>query len=86
MGHTCGEPHELELTMHVLTDSLPLLFIMQAKFGAEHVAMLRTKHVDGELLLQLESEELKDDLGMTSSLDRKRFMMEINRLRKSADR
>lgn len=51
------------------------------KLGAEDVAMLRAKQVDGELLLQLKSTELEEDLNMTSSLDRKRFLIEVDRLR-----
>lgn len=41
--------------------------------------------VDGDLLLLLTDEELKNDIFMTSSLLRKRFMRELEGLKIAAD-
>ena len=41
--------------------------------------------VDGDLLLQLDEKNLKEDLSMTNGIHRKRFLRELNGLRKAAD-
>ena len=41
--------------------------------------------VDGDLLLQLDEKNLKEDLNMTNGIHRKRFLRELTGLRKAAD-
>ena len=41
--------------------------------------------VDGDLLLQLDEHNLRDDLRMKNGIHRKRFMRELNSLKKMAD-
>ncbi len=41
--------------------------------------------VDGDLLLQMEDKNLRDDLQMTNGIQRKRFLRELNALKRSAD-
>jgi len=41
--------------------------------------------VDGDMLLQLTEQEIKDDIGLTNGILRKRFMRDLKELKKSAD-
>lgn len=41
--------------------------------------------VDGDLLLQLTEENLRDDIGLTNGIKRKRFTRELQKLKKMAD-
>merc|ERR1711915_101945 len=41
--------------------------------------------VDGDILLLLKDKDIKEDLGMTNGIMRKRFMRELKNLRKSSD-
>ncbi|XP_038614876.1 NAD(+) hydrolase SARM1 [Tachyglossus aculeatus] len=45
----------------------------------------RDQQVDGDLLLRLTEEELRDDLGMTSGITRKRFFRELTELKTFAN-
>lgn len=47
----------------------------------QYAAAFGEQMVDGDLLLLLSDEELKADLGMRSSLLRKRFMRELEGLK-----
>ena len=50
--------------------------------GLGHVAPAFARcHVDGALLLRLDDEDLADDLGVASRLERKRILLELERLR-----
>eukprot|EP00741_Cyanophora_paradoxa_P006878 tig00001049_g6653.t1 len=66
--------------------SVCFCFCLRSRFGmepTEHGAF--EQHcVNGKLLLELSDAELRDDLGITSSLKRKRLLMEISHLSKSA--
>ncbi len=55
------------------------------KFSAETVDAVRAMEVDGDLLLQLDEHNLKEDLHMTNGINRKRFIRELNNLKKTAD-
>lgn len=41
--------------------------------------------VDGDMLLQLNDQDIKDDIGITNGILRKRFMRELHNLKKNAD-
>ena len=41
--------------------------------------------MDGDLLLMLSDKDCRDDLGMSNGLLRKRFLRELQGLRKAAD-
>ena len=41
--------------------------------------------VDGDMLLQLTDTEIKDDIGITNGILRKRFIRELRELKKTAD-
>jgi len=41
--------------------------------------------VDGDMLLQLTEQEIRDDIGLTNGILRKRFMRELRELKKNAD-
>ncbi len=60
-------------------------WVKSCGFPAEVVEAFASICVDGDLLLQLEEENLRDDLGITNGILRKRFLRELNVLKKSAD-
>ena len=60
-------------------------WVNSLKFPASNVALFRDAQVDGDILLQITEKNLKDDLSMTNGIHRKRFMRELNNLRKQAD-
>ena len=49
------------------------------------VEAFKDSEVDGDLLLQLDENNLKNDLGILNGILRKRFTRELNNLKKSAD-
>lgn len=51
----------------------------------EYAAAFRDCGVDGDMLLQLTDEEIKDDIGIHNGILRKRFIRELKELKKNAD-
>ena len=54
-------------------------------FPKETVAAFKETEVDGDLLLLLDERNLKEDLHIKNGIHRKRFLRELNNLKKSAD-
>ena len=52
---------------------------------AEYVSVFEECGVDGDILLLLKDKDIKEDLGMTNGILRKRFLRELKNLRKSSD-
>jgi len=52
---------------------------------AEYVSVFEECGVDGDILLLLKDKDIKEDLGMTNGILRKRFLRELRNLRKSSD-
>ncbi|KAG8234101.1 hypothetical protein J437_LFUL014668 [Ladona fulva] len=52
---------------------------------AEYANNFSESRVDGDLLLQLTEENLKDDIGITNGIRRRRFTRELQNLKKMAD-
>lgn len=82
----------LELNVNFLNFQVPLWtvdevchWVSKLNFSNSIVEKLREAQVDGDLLLQLDEKNLKEDLEMTNGLHRKRFLRELNGLKKSAD-
>merc|ERR1719147_591330 len=51
----------------------------------DYAATFRDCGVDGDMLLQLTDQDIKDDIGITNGILRKRFMRELRDLKKNAD-
>ncbi len=60
-------------------------WVISNGFPASVANSFREVGVDGDLLLQLEDKNLKDDLQMTNGIQRKRFLRELNILKRNAD-
>ncbi|KAJ8983243.1 hypothetical protein NQ317_011652 [Molorchus minor] len=76
---------------HKLSQQVPLWsvedveeWVKQIGFS-EYAANFSESRVDGDLLLQLTEENLKDDIGLTNGIKRKRFTRELQKLKKMAD-
>ena len=52
---------------------------------ADFIEAFKESRVDGDLLLRLSENEMKEDLGITNGIRRKRFIRELNTLKKCAD-
>lgn len=52
---------------------------------SDYAAAFNEVGVDGDLLLQLSDSEIRDDIGITNGILRKRFMRELKNLKKNAD-
>merc|ERR1712223_1826643 len=51
----------------------------------DHLKSFSDLQVDGDLLLELDEQQLKDDIGITNGLLRKRFARELKQLKQKAD-
>eukprot|EP00088_Acartia_fossae_P068751 TRINITY_DN8785_c0_g1_i1.p1 TRINITY_DN8785_c0_g1~~TRINITY_DN8785_c0_g1_i1.p1 ORF type:complete len:385 (+),score=77.15 TRINITY_DN8785_c0_g1_i1:44-1198(+) len=51
----------------------------------EHSAAFADSSVDGDILLALSDADIRDDIGITNGIQRKRFMRELKNLKKNAD-
>ncbi|XP_018577432.1 sterile alpha and TIR motif-containing protein 1 [Anoplophora glabripennis] len=76
---------------HKLSQQVPLWsaedveeWVKQIGF-AEIASSFVESRVDGDLLLQLTEENLRDDIGLTNGIKRKRFTRELQKLKKMAD-
>ena len=72
------------LKLQVLLWSVDQVCAWAAKLGFSPAPFAETR-VDGDLLLQLDEKNLKEDLAMNNGIHRKRFLRELNKLKKSAD-
>jgi hypothetical protein len=80
-----------ETVPHKLSQQVPLWsiedvreWVKQIGFGEYENSFYEAK-VDGDLLLQLTTEHLKEDLGINNGIRRKRFERELQNLKKMAD-
>ncbi|XP_013411302.1 sterile alpha and TIR motif-containing protein 1 isoform X6 [Lingula anatina] len=76
---------------HSLTQQVPLWsvedvrhWVTEIGFG-EYAKTFVQFHVDGDLLLLLSEQNLRDDLGMQNGITRKRFMRELVYLKRTSD-
>ncbi|KAJ8940838.1 hypothetical protein NQ318_005284 [Aromia moschata] len=76
---------------HKLSQQVPLWsaedveeWVKQIGF-LEYAGSFSDSRVDGDLLLQLTEENLRDDIGLTNGIKRKRFTRELQKLKKMAD-
>jgi len=51
----------------------------------DYSSVFRNCGVDGDMLLQLSDQDIKEDIGITNGILRKRFMRELHNLKKNAD-
>ena len=51
----------------------------------DHLKAFADLEVDGDLLLELDEQQLKEDICMSNGILRKRFMRELTQLKKKAD-
>lgn len=76
---------------HKLSQQVPLWSYEDVEewvkqIGFEHKATIFSdSKVDGDLLLQLTEDNLKDDIKLENGIDRKRFTRELQKLKKMAD-
>lgn len=80
-----------EQVPHKLSQQVPLWsvedvqeWVKQIGFG-EYECNFYESRVDGDLLLQLNEENLRDDIGITNGIRRRRFIRELQNLKKMAD-
>ncbi|KAF5298204.1 hypothetical protein FQA39_LY02628 [Lamprigera yunnana] len=76
---------------HKLSQQVPLWstedveeWVKQIGF-TEYTTSFVESRVDGDLLLQISEENLRDDIGLTNGIKRKRFTRELQNLKKMAD-
>ncbi|XP_050500568.1 NAD(+) hydrolase sarm1 isoform X4 [Diabrotica virgifera virgifera] len=76
---------------HKLSQQVPLWsvedveeWVKQIGFPEVAISFVESR-VDGDLLLQLTEENLRDDIGLTNGIKRKRFTRELQQLKKMAD-
>lgn len=80
-----------ETVPHKLSQQVPLWSIEDVREWVKQIGFGEYEHsfydakVDGDLLLQLSEENLKEDLGITNGIRRKRFERELQNLKKMAD-
>ena len=60
-------------------------WVAKCGFPSEVTAAFAEARVDGDLLLQLDEKDLSQDLGLKNGIHRKRFLRELNTLKKTAD-
>lgn len=77
-------PHKLSQQVPLWTPEDVREWVRQIGFG-EYAKPFYDCKVDGDLLLQLQDEELKNDLNMTNGIRRKHFERELLNLKKMAD-
>nr|VZI11821.1 unnamed protein product [Spirometra erinaceieuropaei] len=81
-----GIPIPKCLSMQVCQWSIEDVVCWMSRIGFDNlVDRARNLNIDGDLLLTVTESELRDDLGLSSSLTRRRFMREIVRLKCKSD-
>ncbi|XP_022112643.2 NAD(+) hydrolase sarm1 isoform X2 [Pieris rapae] len=76
---------------HKLSQQVPLWSIEDVKEWVKQIGFIEYANefyeskVDGDLLLQITEENLRDDIGLTNGIKRKRFARELQQLKKMAD-
>jgi len=76
------KPHIMDVPVWTVEDVLS--WVRRNGFSAFAEAF-RDSEVDGDLLLQLDEVNLKNDIGIENGILRKRFSRELNNLKKNAD-
>ncbi|XP_066591277.1 NAD(+) hydrolase sarm1 isoform X2 [Prorops nasuta] len=77
-------PHKLSQQVPLWSTEDVREWVKQIGF-AECAANFVDSRVDGDLLLQLTEENLKEDIGLTNGIRRRRFTRELQNLKKMAD-
>ncbi|XP_074101883.1 sterile alpha and armadillo motif isoform X2 [Cotesia typhae] len=77
-------PHKLSQQVPLWSTDDVKEWVKQIGF-AEYVQNFVDSRVDGDLLLQLTEENLKEDIGLTNGIKRRRFTRELQNLKKIAD-
>lgn len=77
-------PHKLSQQVPLWSTEDVREWVKQIGF-AEYEQNFYDSKVDGDLLLQLNEENLRDDLGVTNGIRRQRFKRELKNLKKMAD-
>ncbi|CAG4910929.1 unnamed protein product [Colias eurytheme] len=76
---------------HKLSQQVPLWSIEDVREWVKQIGFLEyannfyESRVDGDLLLQITEDNLKDDIGLDNGIKRKRFARELQQLKKMAD-
>jgi len=78
------EPHKLSQQVPLWTCEDVCEWVGQIGFE-KYRAAFKDSHVDGDLLLQLDEEMLRFDLGLENGILRRRFMRELGNLKRIAD-
>ncbi|CAG0888489.1 unnamed protein product [Cyprideis torosa] len=77
-------PHKLSQQVPLWTSEDVCEWIKQIGFGTYTERFLKSR-VDGDLLLQITEDDLKDDIKIDNGILRRRFMRELDQLKKVAD-
>ncbi|GBN10412.1 Sterile alpha and TIR motif-containing protein 1 [Araneus ventricosus] len=77
-------PHKLSQQVPLWTEIDVKEWVKQIGFDAYTTEFLSSR-VDGDLLLQLTEDMLKEDIGIRNGILRKRFLRELNQLKRMAD-
>uniref|UniRef100_A0A1B0CHP5 ADP-ribosyl cyclase/cyclic ADP-ribose hydrolase n=2 Tax=Lutzomyia longipalpis TaxID=7200 RepID=A0A1B0CHP5_LUTLO len=77
-------PHKLSQQVPLWTTEDVREWVKQIGFG-DYERNFYESRVDGDLLLQLNEENLREDIGIVNGIQRKRFMREMQNLKKMAD-
>lgn len=77
-------PHKLSQQVPLWSTEDVREWVKQIGF-TEYANSFVESRVDGDLLLQLNEENLKDDIGLTNGIQRRRFTRELQNLKKMAD-
>ncbi|GAB0093847.1 Sterile alpha and TIR motif-containing protein 1 [Sergentomyia squamirostris] len=77
-------PHKLSQQVPLWTTEDVREWVKQIGF-ADYEKNFYESRVDGDLLLQLNEENLREDIGIVNGIQRKRFMREMQNLKKMAD-
>ncbi|KAG9511230.1 Sterile alpha and TIR motif-containing protein 1, partial [Fragariocoptes setiger] len=82
----CGEqvPHRLSQQVPLWQVDDVVAWVKQIGFAAYSSAFVDAQ-VDGDLLLRIDERTLSDDLGVTNGLRRRRFLRELEHLKRIAD-
>ncbi|XP_017772645.1 PREDICTED: sterile alpha and TIR motif-containing protein 1 isoform X2 [Nicrophorus vespilloides] len=77
-------PHKLSQQVPLWSVEDVVEWIKQIGFN-EHASSFNDSRVDGDLLFKLTEENLKDDIGLSNGIKRKRFFRELEKLKRMAD-
>ena len=61
-----------------------LIWVKRIGFGG-YVQAFSDLRVDGDILLELDDQQLKEDIGVTNGILRKRFLRELTQLKRNTD-